>query len=216
MELADLERRVKMLETALQMLVLPSMQSETTTEAGTATAMMEHVAGSRSVDVPLIQQYGFWSRPLQGSMHTVLNVGGRMGRPISIAQNDERYRPKSLGIGDVVVQDNSGQKVLLSSGTTITMTANSTVLINAPTTVTITSPLVTMTGNLHVQQNLSVDGTMNITGTGGGGHTATITGNIAVTGGITTTNDVVAGSISLQTHHHGGVVAGGANTSGPT
>lgn len=42
-----------------------------------------------------------------------------------------------------------------------------------------------------------------------------VVGDIEVTGGITTTEDVVAGSISLQTHVHGGVEAGGSTTSTP-
>lgn len=42
-----------------------------------------------------------------------------------------------------------------------------------------------------------------------------IVGNIEVTGGITTTDDVVADGISLITHVHGGVDPGGSNTSTP-
>ncbi|MBO9710680.1 MAG: phage baseplate assembly protein V [Caulobacter sp.] len=38
----------------------------------------------------------------------------------------------------------------------------------------------------------------------------TITGNVAVTGKVTATDDVKAGAISLKTHKHGGVQAGGA------
>lgn len=42
-----------------------------------------------------------------------------------------------------------------------------------------------------------------------------IVGDVEVTGKINTTGDVIAGSISLQTHVHGGVQSGGSNTSTP-
>lgn len=42
-----------------------------------------------------------------------------------------------------------------------------------------------------------------------------IVGNVEVTGGITTTDDVVADGVSLITHIHGGVDPGGGTTSAP-
>jgi phage baseplate assembly protein V len=42
-----------------------------------------------------------------------------------------------------------------------------------------------------------------------------IVGDVEVTGKINTTGDVIAGSISLQTHKHGGVQSGGSQTSTP-
>jgi len=42
-----------------------------------------------------------------------------------------------------------------------------------------------------------------------------INGDVEVTGKINTTGDVIAGSISLQTHKHGGVQSGGSQTSTP-
>ena len=43
----------------------------------------------------------------------------------------------------------------------------------------------------------------------------TINGNLHVTGTITGDTDVVTGSISLKSHHHGGVQPGGGNTGTP-
>lgn len=43
----------------------------------------------------------------------------------------------------------------------------------------------------------------------------TITGNVTVTGAITASQDVKAGAISLKTHKHGGVQAGGAVSGAP-
>lgn len=58
---------------------------------------------------------------------------------------------------------------------------------------------------------------------GGGGHPVVITdtpllqvnASVVVTGSITATGDVTGSGISLSTHTHGGVQAGGSSTSGP-
>lgn len=69
----DLVNRIQALESKLQMLIQPSQQVSITNESGgTSTAQLSHVAGCQSPSVPLSQTYGFWSRPLAGSMHTVL------------------------------------------------------------------------------------------------------------------------------------------------
>lgn len=47
------------------------------------------------------------------------------------------------------------------------------------------------------------------------GGTMQLNGNLAVTGGITTTGDVVADGVSVTTHTHGGVRAGSDQTGGP-
>ena len=46
--------------------------------------------------------------------------------------------------------------------------------------------------------------------------TATINGDLHVTGKITADNDVQTGNIKLGTHKHGGVQSGGSSTGGPT
>ncbi len=49
-----------------------------------------------------------------------------------------------------------------------------------------------------------------------GGGLLRVIGNLYVDGNINVTGDVVAGTISLKTHKHGGVVPGGALTAVPT
>lgn len=58
-------------------------------------------------------------------------------------------------------------------------------------------------GTLRVIGKLYVDGDVEVTG------------KIDVTGQVTCAADVVASSISLTTHTHGGVFPGGSNTAGP-
>lgn len=43
----------------------------------------------------------------------------------------------------------------------------------------------------------------------------TITGNVSVSGKVAAQEDVLAGTISLKSHKHGNVAAGGAKTGGP-
>jgi len=43
----------------------------------------------------------------------------------------------------------------------------------------------------------------------------TIEGDVTVTGTVTASEDVIGGDISLKSHKHGGVQAGGAQTGGP-
>ncbi len=83
-----------------------------------------------------------------------------------------------------------------------------TASIRAPGGVTIDSPMTTITGACTVQGPLTYEAGM--TGTGGAGASATITGLVNVTG------DVVANGISLTGHHHGGVESGGSNTGMPS
>ena len=182
--LHDLERRIQLLESALQHLVTPSQQTEATTEqtngTNTASAMMAQPAGA-TANVYLVQTYGFWSRPLAGAIHTVLNLGGRSGRSLSIASNDERARPPTLQSGDVFIGDSSSQSIWFTGGniiinTTGNVTANAAnINLNATSKLTVTSPNIVLhattkllidspnteiTGNLTVDQNLNVNGTL--------------------------------------------------------
>lgn len=77
------------------------------------------------------------------------------------------------------------------------------VKLKAPTKITLDAPITEMTG------------VFNALNQGGGPSTGVITGNITATGTITGQTDVVAGTISGKTHHHGGVQTGGGNTGAP-
>lgn len=80
-----------------------------------------------------------------------------------------------------------------------------TLVANASTSVTITTPTFTVNGNSELRGTLSQ--------TGGGA--ATISGTLDVTGNIKSNADVKAGSISLNSHVHGGVQPGSGSTGGP-
>jgi len=63
-------------------------------------------------------------------------------------------------------------------------------------------------GNITITSNKDI----NITAKGGN---INIVGNIHVNGSIDTTGDIVADTVSLKTHVHSGVTAGGSDTGGP-
>lgn len=76
-----------------------------------------------------------------------------------------------------------------------------TATLNASTKVELSTPLVHCTTNLTVDGNALVKGSLTyqggMSGSGGTGSTATIIGNVAITGG-----NVTADGIGLKTHHH--------------
>lgn len=71
--------------------------------------------------------------------------------------------------------------------------------------VTIDAPETTLTGHLTVQGGMTVSG--------GGG--SSMSGDFTLNGSMHATNDVTASGISLNSHVHGGIQAGGSDTSGP-
>lgn len=110
--------------------------------------------------------------------------------------------------------ENATDVLITYAGNNVRLKPGGAIEIEAAGSVTVISPQVTInaaetdvTGNLTVA-GLTTTGGIVSQGTVGGG--ATITGNVVVFGG-----DVTADGISLKTHVHGGVQAGGGNTGGP-
>jgi len=107
------------------------------------------------------------------------------------------------GPNGVVIRDtNSGAVVTLTPTGITANVGNSTITMNS-SEVSITSPLIALNGAIELNGPVS-----QTTGTGGG------TG-VNLIGPVHVTNDVTAGSISLDSHVHGGVQPGGGTTTGP-
>jgi phage baseplate assembly protein gpV len=75
----------------------------------------------------------------------------------------------------------------------------------SPTKVTITAPSAVINGPTTINGNTVINGTFSQSG----GGASTMSGTLSTTGNIT------AGGISLQTHKHTGVTAGGSQTGTP-
>ena len=71
--------------------------------------------------------------------------------------------------------------------------------------VTIDAPETTLTGHLTVQGGMTVSG----------GSGSSMSGDFTLNGSMNASEDVTASGISLNSHVHGGVQAGGSDTSGP-
>jgi phage baseplate assembly protein V len=64
-------------------------------------------------DVEHFQEYGLTSHPFAGAEVLFLAVGGNRGHGIAACVTDRRYRPKSLGEGDVCLYTDKGERVYL-------------------------------------------------------------------------------------------------------
>ena len=102
--------------------------------------------------------------------------------------------------GAVVEYDTAAHRLRVTGVTAVEVVASGAV--------TVTGGSITINGPTTINGNTVINGSLSQgLGEGGGGAT--------MFGPVTVTNDVMAGGISLTTHVHGGVQAGGSNTAGP-
>lgn len=210
---APIMRRIKLLVTrAVVRLVDPAalMQS----------LQVEALAGEVLDGIEHFEPYGYTSHPLAGAEALVFSLSGRRAHSVAGIVADRRYRLKSLAAGEVALYTDEGDVIHFKRGRTIEITAGAKVKVTAPTVEVIASSKVTVTTPLtEVSQNVTIGGTLQVTGqiTGAGGMAisggagAQVNGNVTVSGG-----NVTADGIGLKTHVHGGVQTGGSNTTGPS
>jgi phage gp45-like len=168
--------------------------------------------------IPVMQHYGFASRPHPGCDHLTVSLSGDLGRATVIATNDQRYR-MALVEGESAIHDDLVQSIHLQRGgiawtdqfmNTITSSSAGFVLADKFGNQIVTSAsgilLSSCTGIVQVDNEIQ--------GTSEGGTGATFTGQINSTGDIIATNG--AAFVSLTHHTHPGVTSGGASTGAPT
>jgi len=97
--------------------------------------------------------------------------------------------------------------------------ASQIVNIVAPGGVNITAPTVTLSGDLVVDKNATVQQLLTynggMQGNNSGGAAATLSGDLHTSGTINADTDVVGAGKSLKSHTHGGIQSGGGNTTAP-
>ncbi len=71
-------------------------------EGALPTLRARFLAGEEHGDIPLMQQYGFASRPLPGAECVVAFMGGERSQGVAVATCDRRFIPV-LGEGEVVI-----------------------------------------------------------------------------------------------------------------
>lgn len=137
--------------------------------------------------VEVLQQYGVTSRAPDGAIVVLLALGGDQGDQVALPVACPSGRMGGLQAGEVALHDAAGNRIHIKAGGVIELRCATSLLA-------------------------TVGGTeFEVTAAG-----VRIKGNVEVEGAIHATGDIVADSISLRTHVHGGVDPGGGNTSGPT
>jgi phage baseplate assembly protein V len=89
---------------------------------------------------PVVQQYGFASRPKVGADAVVTFIGGNRSLGIIIATNDRRFQIE-LAEGEVALHTDEGDKVHLKRGRIVSIVAG--------TQLEIDTPLITTTGRIE-------------------------------------------------------------------
>lgn len=181
------------------------------------TIQAEFLPGDVREGLEHFEPYGFTSRVKQGAEAIGAFFNGDRSHGVVLVTADRRFR-LHVEEGEVAVFDDQGQKVVLKrdgilvetpKNLTATVGGNAVATVSGTTTlnsgaVTIDAPSVHITGTLSVDK--LIKGTGGLAVSGGSGA--------AVTGSITATGDIQAGSISLQTHVHT-EQGDGADTSTP-
>lgn len=181
------------------------------------TIQAEFLPGDVREGLEHFEPYGFTSRVKQGAEAIGAFFNGDRSHGVVLVTADRRFR-LHVEEGEVAVFDDQGQKVVLKrDGILVETPKNLTATVGGNTVATVSGTTTLKSGavtidapSVHITGTLAVDG--HISGTGGlavsGGSGA------AVAGSITATDDIQAGSISLQGHTHT-EMGDGAETSTP-
>lgn len=167
---------------------------------GVQTTAAKGLAGEDLRDMEVFQHYGFTSRPHAGTEAVIIPLGGKTSHGIVIATENHQYRLTSLATGEVALYTDEGAKIVLKRGRVIevdcdVMSINcKTFTVNATQGSDFTTPLLTTSQAFTSEGVITGNGGLAISG-GNGAH---------VTGGLHTTEDVVAATVSLQNHRHQG------------
>lgn len=155
-----------------------------------------------------------WNPPTVGEQATVLSPSGDLGAAVVLVGLNSTAHPApgnspSQTItrypdGAVVQYDHAAHAMA------VTLPEGGTAVLVAPGSVTIDSPLTTMTGHCVVEKSLIFKGGMKGSGVAEGAD-----GTAQIDGTLRTTEDVVAGDISLRNHPHGKVQTGNDTSGGP-
>lgn len=135
-----------------------------------------------------------WSPPAVGEQVCVVSPMGEMGAGFVMAGSinyDQQAAPDTRENVEKITLPSGGSYEITVGSTTLIFDNGKVQIVSGGKTFEIAGGKATFNGNLEV------------------------TGDIKATGTITGDTDVKTGSISLKTHKHGGVQAGGSQTSTP-
>ncbi|RQS55729.1 MULTISPECIES: phage baseplate assembly protein V [Burkholderia] len=156
-------------------------------------AQVDGLAGETTPDIELFQHYGITSNPPAGTMAVVLPLGGKTSHGVIVATENETYRIQGLQSGEVAIYTDEGDSIVFRRGRIIDITTE-TLNITASKKITMDTPIVEMTERLNVQEQITGQGGMAVSGGNG----------VEVDGSMAVTQDVTAGGKSLIHHKHPG------------
>ncbi len=154
--------------------------------------------------------------PSRGEACTVLSPSGNLeaGRVVFGFASNQYPEPSQAANetvikfpdGAVIIYDHAASHLDISGIATANITASGSTLISCPDN--------TVDGNLNVTGLTTCSGGLSVSG--GQGSTAVFTGDIDHNGTFKNTGRLESNGVILDTHTHGGVMAGGANTGKPS
>ena len=112
---------------------------------------------------PRIAEFGFTSRPPQGSDVLVVFLGGDRSKGVVVATAHQASRPGSLREGETMVYDLWGKSIYLTQsggiivdakGTPVTVNGATTVTINAAEAVQMNTPVLRVSGDIEAGGNV--------------------------------------------------------------
>jgi len=151
--------------------------------AGVQLIQGDALAGETMQAAELFQHFGFTSAPPAGTQLIVLPLGGQSAHSVVIATENGAYRV-DVSSGEACIYNMWGDKIHLKQERIEVETK--TLHIMASEQVIFETPSIAMLG------------------TDGGAATASMTGSLHITGGITSDADIVAGGKSVEHHKHPG------------
>ncbi|QBH95458.1 phage baseplate assembly protein V [Limnobaculum zhutongyuii] len=180
---------------------------------GAAQAVQaEALNGEPLQDVELFQQYGLTSNPPAGTAAIMLPLNGKTSHSIVIATEHGQYRLQGLKSGEVAIYTDEKAKIVLKRGRIIEIDCDIyrvnclSFEVNASDKADFNTPMLTASEQMTAKAKITGQGGMAISG-GNGGVSATIDGTLKAT------QDIVAGTVSVQKHIHNG--DSGGTTSPP-
>ncbi|MGY2158624.1 phage baseplate assembly protein V [Pseudomonas tolaasii] len=112
---------------------------------------------------PRIAEFGFTSRPPQGSDVLVVFLGGDRSKGVVVATAHQASRPANLHEGESMVYDLWGKSIYLTqsggivveaNGTPVTVNNATTVTINAAQAIQMNTPVLRVTGDIEAGGNV--------------------------------------------------------------
>lgn len=144
--LAPVKRRVALLASRVKLALVDDA-------APIQAVQVEGLAEEVMDGAERFQNYGFTSHPLPGAEGIVLSLGGHRSHAVLIVADDRRYRI-ALEAGEVALYSDEGDSVVLRRGRVVEINTE-TLRVNASTAVELNTPLVTTTGQVRADLDIT-------------------------------------------------------------